>query len=108
MSSKNELHKIAELEYTNAQVHPDRYDVRFRQRFVEQLSDFADYNKLLSKYCYEYGILKKVVGPDDKGLWQLRQYINRLYRYLNDTGICVQSSHDQYNALFAMLAVTAH
>ena len=94
-----ELVKLAELEYANAQIHPDRYDVRFRQRFVEHLSEFLDYNKLLCKYCNEHHTLRTAVAPQDKGLWQLGQYIKRLYQYLNDTGQCEQSSHDMFNAM---------
>ncbi len=100
-NKRNELLELAELEYANAQVHPDRYDVRFRQRFVEHLSEFDDYNKLMSKYCTEYRSLRSVVGPGDKGLWQLRHYIEQLYRYLNDTGLCEESTHDRYHALLA-------
>ena len=81
-----EIRDLAAKEFANAQLHPDRYDVRFRQRFLEHLDEYeSDLNRLLDKYCTDHRTLASVVHADDRGLFQLRVYIDRLHRYLKNT-----------------------
>lgn len=74
----NELISLAELEYTNACVHPDRYDVTVRKKFVKDLYAYTDYNQMLQDYILLVKQHALMYPNDSKYLIQMQCYVSRL------------------------------
>jgi hypothetical protein len=74
----NELISLAELEYTNARVHPDRYDVAVRKKFVNDLYTYTDYNQMLQDYILLVKQHALMYPNDSKYLTQMQCYVSRL------------------------------
>lgn len=69
---------LANLELTNAIVHPDRYDVSMRRMYLADLKKQADYSILLTDYKRRRIEHFRVFPNDNRTLFQYDTYITRL------------------------------
>ena len=80
----SDLIDLAELELTNAIVHPDRYSVSLRQKYLTDLKTYSDYNKMLADYIVVRDEHKLVYPNDSEYLNQMYFFIVRLQNHVND------------------------
>jgi hypothetical protein len=78
----NDLITLAEIEYTNACVHPDRYNVALRKKFVNDLYSYPDYNEMLQDYILLVKQHTLMYPGDSKYLIQMQCYVSRLTQAL--------------------------
>ncbi len=74
----SDLIELAELELTNAIVHPDRYNVALRRKFVDDLYTYTDYSVMLSDYIAHQTQYAREYPNDSKYLTQMYLFITRL------------------------------
>jgi hypothetical protein len=74
---------LAELELTNAIVHPDRYSISMRKKFLTDLKTYSDYNELLADYIKLRDEHKSVYPNDSEYLNQMYFFIIRLQKHLD-------------------------
>jgi hypothetical protein len=74
----SDLIELAELELTNAMVHPDRYNVTLRKKFVDDLYTYTDYRLMLSDYIAHKTEYARMYPNDSKYLTQMYLFISRL------------------------------
>jgi len=75
---REDLIRLAELEYTNALVHPDRYDATLRKKYLDDLNSYTDYNEMLQDYAKLLSEHAKVYPNDSQYLTQVHFYVSRL------------------------------
>jgi hypothetical protein len=76
------LIELAELELTNAIVHPDRYNVALRRKFVDDLYTYTDYSVMLSDYIAHQTQYAREYPNDSKYLTQMYLFITRLQQHI--------------------------
>ena len=81
----NGLISLAEIEYTNALVHPDRYDVNARKKFLDDLYAYIDYNQMLKDYIALIDHHASIYPNDTKYLSQMQGYVSRLIGVFGST-----------------------
>jgi hypothetical protein len=74
----NDLISLAELELTNAIVHPDRYNVSMRRMYLADLKKHTDYSILLTDYKRLRSEHFRVFPNDNQTLFQYDTFITRL------------------------------
>ena len=74
----SDLIDLAQRELTNAIVHPDRYNVTLRKKFVDDLYAYSDYHLMLSEYIAHQTEYARVYPNDSKYLTQMYFFITRL------------------------------
>lgn len=74
----SDIIELAELELTNAIVHPDRYNIDQRRQFVKDLYKYTDYREMLREYIARRAEYARLYPGDTKYLSQLDTYIHRL------------------------------
>ncbi len=95
MITMDDLISLAELELTNAIVHPDRYNVSMRRMYLDDLMRYADYSVMLSDYKRLRGEHFRVYPNDTQTLFQYDTFIMRLDAFCMYTvdGITNSKSH---------------
>jgi hypothetical protein len=82
----SDLIELAELELTNAIVHPDRYNVALRRKFVNDLYTYTDYSVMLSDYIAHQTQYAREYPNDSKYLTQMYLFITRLQQHQGTHG----------------------
>ena len=78
----SELISLAEMELTNAIVHPDRYSVSLRRMYVDDLMRYTDYSAMLRDYERLRDEHLRVYPNDTKTLTQYYFFIMRLTAHI--------------------------
>ena len=81
----SDLIDLAERELTNAIVHPDRYSVSMRRKFLMDLRTYSDYNVMLADYIVVRDEHKSVYPNDSAFLNQMYFFIVRLENHVKTT-----------------------